>query len=679
MKVYLNSEGVIVQVVPSIIKRGSTVTDFEVEAPFSAAVITVRFILRSGTTDPLPLPRVSSVSSPGLNVWSAKLPYAVTEYAGTVGYEIEVQDGDGYVNTATLGTLTITPRAVPTLPPTPDEDAWTQMIGYLNKIYDAVANGADTSELETAISELRNWVTDFEERRSITDSDTSTVYEMIASTLHDRLKELIENGQTVANGSAMGLMYVSEIPYLRLWASMLINEGMISGGSVQSDEILELTGGKHIRFTTDEEMAPILAMLQAYTNGEIKGGSSVWIGAGEPPDDSYDLWIDTDETVGGFVISVNGQTGEITLTAEDVEADPAGTAATVQTNLDTHASNTSNPHGVTKTQVGLGNVDNVKQYSASNPPPYPVTSVNGQTGAAVLDADGVGARPTTWTPTASEVGADPAGTASSAVSTHNTATDAHSDIRLLIDAITVPTKLSELSGDSTHRTVTDAEKTAWNGKSDFSGRYGDLEDKPSIPDKANCVYYIVGTGTAAGTWIGEHSDIAEYYEGLMIAYKIGIAGLSAGTTLNINNLGAIPVVRNVSTAISTAYAVQSVINLTYTVDTSGTAYWKISDYDSNTRNTVGDYNLTDTKLYLIGSKTVDASSTSSYAQSYANDSCYIGADNHLYSGGEKVVTGDVVTSLNGATGAVELTSETWEFELEEDGTTVTKKVVLLDD
>lgn len=34
----------------------------------------------------------------------------------------------------------------------------------------------------------------------------------------------------------------------------------------------------------------------------------------------------------------------------------------------------------TKSEVGLGNVDNVKQYSASNPPPYPVTKVNGQTG-----------------------------------------------------------------------------------------------------------------------------------------------------------------------------------------------------------------------------------------------------------------------------------------------------------
>lgn len=36
--------------------------------------------------------------------------------------------------------------------------------------------------------------------------------------------------------------------------------------------------------------------------------------------------------------------------------------------------------------VGLGNVDNVKQYSASNPPPYPVTSVNGHTGAVTISS-----------------------------------------------------------------------------------------------------------------------------------------------------------------------------------------------------------------------------------------------------------------------------------------------------
>lgn len=38
-----------------------------------------------------------------------------------------------------------------------------------------------------------------------------------------------------------------------------------------------------------------------------------------------------------------------------------------------------------KGDVGLSNVDNVKQYSADNPPPYPVTSVNGKTGAVNLD------------------------------------------------------------------------------------------------------------------------------------------------------------------------------------------------------------------------------------------------------------------------------------------------------
>ena len=46
---------------------------------------------------------------------------------------------------------------------------------------------------------------------------------------------------------------------------------------------------------------------------------------------------------------------------------------------------------------------------------------------------------------------------------------------------TIPSALSQLSGDTTHRTVTDAEKSAWNSKSTFSGSYNDLTNKPSIP------------------------------------------------------------------------------------------------------------------------------------------------------------------------------------------------------
>ena len=38
----------------------------------------------------------------------------------------------------------------------------------------------------------------------------------------------------------------------------------------------------------------------------------------------------------------------------------------------------------TAAEIGLGNVDNIQQYSANNPPPYPVTSVNGATGAVTI-------------------------------------------------------------------------------------------------------------------------------------------------------------------------------------------------------------------------------------------------------------------------------------------------------
>lgn len=46
---------------------------------------------------------------------------------------------------------------------------------------------------------------------------------------------------------------------------------------------------------------------------------------------------------------------------------------------------------------------------------------------------------------------------------------------------TIPDELSDLSDDSTHRLVTDTEKANWNNKSDFSGSYNDLTNKPTMP------------------------------------------------------------------------------------------------------------------------------------------------------------------------------------------------------
>ena len=50
-----------------------------------------------------------------------------------------------------------------------------------------------------------------------------------------------------------------------------------------------------------------------------------------------------------------------------------------------------------KSEVGLGNVDNVKQYSASNPPPYPVSSVNNKSGNVLLTLSDFGLSTEIWT------------------------------------------------------------------------------------------------------------------------------------------------------------------------------------------------------------------------------------------------------------------------------------------
>lgn len=119
------------------------------------------------------------------------------------------------------------------------------------------------------------------------------------------------------------------------------------------------------------------------------------------------------------VQSVNGKTGAVSLSASDVKARPdtwmpsasdvgALPSSTVIPTVPTKLSAFTNDSGFitgytetdptvpawakaaskpsySKSEVGLGNVDNVQQYSASNPPPYPVVSVNGKTGAVVVD------------------------------------------------------------------------------------------------------------------------------------------------------------------------------------------------------------------------------------------------------------------------------------------------------
>lgn len=75
----------------------------------------------------------------------------------------------------------------------------------------------------------------------------------------------------------------------------------------------------------------------------------------------------------------------------DAEAEARENAVTaVDNKVNVHIAAKNNPHSVTKSQVGLENVANERQYSAQNPPPYPVTSVAGKIGAVTLGKSDVG-------------------------------------------------------------------------------------------------------------------------------------------------------------------------------------------------------------------------------------------------------------------------------------------------
>lgn len=212
----------------------------------------------------------------------------------------------------------------------------------------------------------------------------------------------------------------------------------------------------------------------------------------------------------------------------------------------------------TKSEVGLSNVDNVKQYSASNPPPYPVTKVNNKTGAVTL--------------TAADVGADASGTANSVMTTHNTNTSAHADIRTAID-----------------------------GKA----------------NKSEGSFFIEGSGTTdstakTSTWTGTSDRITELYDGLAIRYKIGVAGQTT-TTLNINGLGAKTVYLFNTTKLTTQFPVNSIINLIYHADLNS-GCWVCSDYDSNTNTYQRIYPTTTNAEYPITARYNTTTGSSYYAE-----------------------------------------------------------------
>ena len=131
------------------------------------------------------------------------------------------------------------------------------------------------------------------------------------------------------------------------------------------------------------------------------------------------------------------------------------------------------------------------------------------------------------------------------------------------------------------------------------------EDKQTLTSLASSpkdgIYYVssptgtVGTkGVTRSIWAGTISNINALHSGLTISYKVPVAGVSDGVTLNINNLGEHPVLLNADTLVTTHYPVGTILVLVYDAEdtatvtindtaTSFTGCWKLSNWDTNTK------------------------------------------------------------------------------------------------
>ena len=151
------------------------------------------------------------------------------------------------------------------------------------------------------------------------------------------------------------------------------------------------------------------------------------------------------------------------------------------------------------------------------------------------------------------------------------------------DISAIPTKVSDLTNDSGFITgytetdpvfvaspahdITSANITAWNNKSDFSGSYTDLTNKPSIPANTsdltndsgfitspNVVYCTCATAAATAAKVAtiEAGTLASLNEGDQAIVKFTNANGVASPTLNIGSTGAVSIKRYGTTAPSTS-------------------------------------------------------------------------------------------------------------------------------
>lgn len=170
-------------------------------------------------------------------------------------------------------------------------------------------------------------------------------------------------------------------------------------------------------------------------------------------------------------------------------------------------------HAATPEQIEAA----VEAYLEDHPIPAPVQSVNSKTGDVVLSASDVGALPDDTViptvPTNVSAFTNDAGYISSIPAEYVTDTELQEELTDYATKAEIPEKTSELINDSGFLTaesdpvfsaspaagITAQDISDWNGKSDFSGSYNDLTNKPTIPAASSATPADLGTAAAGNS------------------------------------------------------------------------------------------------------------------------------------------------------------------------------------
>lgn len=135
----------------------------------------------------------------------------------------------------------------------------------------------------------------------------------------------------------------------------------ISGNVQDTISAIRQTGVTVPEGANSDNLPSLAAALANEKQDKLTGASGQFVGF-DSDGNAAAVAAPTAASIGAVPTSrkVNGKalSSDVTLSAADVGADAAGAASGVQTSLTSHTNNKSNPHAVTKAQVGLGNVDN---------------------------------------------------------------------------------------------------------------------------------------------------------------------------------------------------------------------------------------------------------------------------------------------------------------------------------